>query len=535
MASKAESESPRRIVYLPLDERPCNLLFPRMQVPQDGRIELRVPPDSLLGHKKQPADREALVDWLRAELPGADSAVISLEMLLYGGLLSSRIHADEAAAVAERLDAFAELLRDARASRRGAAGRADGLADGADALDADGELDVSLFGLIMRTPSYSSAEEEPDYYARYGREIFLRGYLQDKANRHSLSRSEAARLGELACIPEEIVQDYDRRRAANLGALMGVGRLLADGSAQRLVLPEDDTAEYGYGPREKRALMARFAELGVSDRVFSYPGADEVGSILTARAAIAGHGPPSVYPLYSSHAAAGIVPRYESQPLALSVAAQIEAAGGVQASRPEDADVLLVVVAPEGRMEEAAAQYRVSSHIQETRYRSHVDLAEEISRCSEAAPPSRTLAIADCVFANGADDQLVRALRDRGLWGRIDAYAAWNTSGNTVGTVIARAVLEHTFPDRQTRERNLIYRLLDDWAYQVHARHAAQAQDAGGPVSALRPGVEQEMRRHWRSVFATPGPEPVFPDLDSVFIGISFPWDRLFELRIDLA
>jgi hypothetical protein len=494
---------------------------------------------------KEPADRAGLLEWLRRELPGADYAVISVEMLLYGGLLPSRIHVDEADAVAARLDAFAELLRDLRSGGTSAP-------------------EVSLFGLIMRTPAYAGNEEEPDYYAEYGREIFLRGYLRDKAGKESLSAEERAQLDALGCVPDAVLRDYDRRRAANLSALMGVGRLLADGSVQRLVLPEDDTAEYGYGPREKRALMRHLVDLGVSERVLSYPGADEVGSMLVARAATAGHPPPKVYPLYSPSQAPTVVPRYESQPLGESVSAQIRAAGAVPADRPEEADIVLAVVAPAGAMTEAAEQHREETPVRRERYRRHLEFADKLARLWEAAPSEQTHAVADCVFANGADEQLVRAFRDRGLWSRIEAYAAWNTTGNTLGTVIARAVVEHAYPDAATRERNLVYRLLDDWAYQLHGRQVGRDLPApGGEVesgndhlAAVRPRIEAEMRSRWRDMFAGPeappdaGPEarpearpeaepaveparPIFPHHDTPFRSLSFPWRRLFEVEID--
>ena len=50
-----------------------------------------------------------------------------------------------------------------------------------------------------------------------------------------------------------------------------------------LTVPKDDTAEYGYAALDQMAIAKRVRELRLPDRVFVYPGADEVGSVLFAR------------------------------------------------------------------------------------------------------------------------------------------------------------------------------------------------------------------------------------------------------------
>lgn len=540
----AGDRSRRRILYLPLDERPCNYLFPQLQLPPSSGVDLLMPPRAFLGRKKEPADREALMDWLARELPGSEHAVVSLEMLLYGGLLPSRVHQDQPATIRRLLERFAAILR------RSGAG--------------PGGPEVSLFGLIMRTPAYSSDEEEPDYYAHYGRQIFLRGYLDHKHALEGLSAREEALLGSTACIPATIISDYERRRRTNLESLYGVGELLREGLVRRFVLPEDDTAEFGYGPREKAAVLARFAELGVGDRVHSYPGADEVGMVLTARAATslrtvtAGSGFDSteagessrvarVYVLYSHEAARRIVPKYESQSLERSVAAQIDAVGAVEVGDPAAADIVLGVAAPAGSMIEAAEQSHAPAAASETE--AFVDSLMAL----QAGGPGRVCALADCVHANGSDRHLVELLSRRGAWGRLAGYAGWNTAGNTLGTVLARALLEWRFPDASARLRNLSYRLLDDWAYQTHIRTRAREELAGAPPAgpsagvppAVRASVEAGLRADWLALLELCPSEqsaaghglaagtglPAEPGLR----GICFPWDRLFEIQLELG
>ena len=79
----------RKIVYLPLDERPCNALF----VPKlfnGENLNIVIPPK--MGFKKTPARWEDISAFLIKECADADGLVLSMDMLLYGGLIPSRLH-----------------------------------------------------------------------------------------------------------------------------------------------------------------------------------------------------------------------------------------------------------------------------------------------------------------------------------------------------------------------------------------------------------------------------------------------------------
>ena len=57
----------KTMLYLPLDERPCNWLFPQMMTRGVAELELLTPPKELLGRKKTPADLEGLWGCLGGE------------------------------------------------------------------------------------------------------------------------------------------------------------------------------------------------------------------------------------------------------------------------------------------------------------------------------------------------------------------------------------------------------------------------------------------------------------------------------------
>lgn len=52
------------ILLLPLDERPCNFLYPALMVEKCTDVQLLLPPKELMGSKKRPAPFLLLAQWL---------------------------------------------------------------------------------------------------------------------------------------------------------------------------------------------------------------------------------------------------------------------------------------------------------------------------------------------------------------------------------------------------------------------------------------------------------------------------------------
>src|SRR6202011_2892592 len=79
-----------RVAFLPLDDRPVTRgAF--LQLAALSAIEVATPPRPRLGARRQPADVEALWDWVEGEGAQADLLIASAELLIYGGLVPSRI------------------------------------------------------------------------------------------------------------------------------------------------------------------------------------------------------------------------------------------------------------------------------------------------------------------------------------------------------------------------------------------------------------------------------------------------------------
>lgn len=483
-----------KIVYVPLDERPCNYRFPQMQFPTSAGVELIRPPIEILGSKKRPAAVDRVLEWLEAELSHSDGAVLSLEMLIYGGLLPSRIHRTEHKLLAARVERVLGAIQRER-SRRG--------------------FPVFVFGLIMRTPSYSNSEEEPDYYDRFGAQIFRTGFLDHKRRTTALSDQETAELHRLRdSVPAEILADYTQRRTANRGVLQAIVAALASDAVDVLVLPQDDTAEFGFGPSDREQIMTEVSDRGVAGSVLTYPGADEVGCTLTARMALrlADAAPPQVKLVFREAEAAARIPPYESVPLNQSVPLQVQVCGaecyreGTATSPP---DIVIFINTSQAETDyEARDQYARDQH-------TFVGRIEQQLGDRIHAP---AVGLCDVAYANGGETGLVEQLHRRRVWNRLASYAGWNTAGNTIGTCIARALLEHLWPDDRTRLANLAYRLADDWAYQAIVR--GRRQEPPQPAVAVK-----ELNRELRRLADSGAPE---------VYAARFPWNRRFEIELEV-
>ena len=99
----------RKIVYLPLDERPCNYDFPYFALEHSDSVSIIRPPMGLMGKKKTPADSDALADFIVHECRDADYLILALDTLLYGGIIPSRLHRLDTELLKERLGALRKI------------------------------------------------------------------------------------------------------------------------------------------------------------------------------------------------------------------------------------------------------------------------------------------------------------------------------------------------------------------------------------------------------------------------------------------
>lgn len=494
----------KRIVFIPLDDRPATRETVLDLLPLTGAL-WTTPPRELLGTRRRPADLEALWRWVERETATADALIASAEVLLHGGLVASRLSADSMEVLWRRLDRLERLVE---------------------------RVPTYLSAVNPRIPTGTS-DEEPGYWGPHGDALRRYSRLLD----HGEQTGDDARLQEgraaLAAVPVAAVDDLLRRRRRQLLINLELILAAARGSPRTLLIGQDDAEPYGL-TRADLAVLRRFRERLHATGVHISAGADELCARLLARLVTDAIGHvPRVAVRYTFPEARRSVPRYEPVPLEETIAAHLGAAG---CTISDDGPEALVWVHnfPGVQQREAVDQ----------RGAPPAPVRTVAAALAEAASRGLVCGCADVRFANGADDALVHSFLAREDFAGLAGYAGWNTCSNSLGTVIAQVLLSFyarahlsEVRYRQIRRRYLARRLLDDWGYQTVVRPYL-ARDVlpglGADPTSLGPAcgpVREAAQRRFR--------EQVLPSVERLFgapamMGLSFPWDRLFEVDIEL-
>ena len=498
--------SAEKILFIPHDNRPVSCQQPAEVVAQLG-YEIISPPNEFL------TKPDELWLWLNENARSASAAVVSSDALLYGGLIPSRSHNIDADELFARVENFKAL----RENNRG--------------------LRLYVFGSLMRTPQFGTPGdiEEPDYYGEFGADIFQLTKLLDKQEISKLSGKEKFYLDNLERnIPDEILDDYFARRVKNLSATKKLIDFTDTEVIDYFVIGRDDNAPLSQTHRENRQLLA-YMENIPKTKAQSHAGIDEYAMLLLTRAVNDLRGDiPFVNVQFNRGVGAKTVPHYSDEEIGQTVRNEILIAGGMFVPSPARADfVLLVNTDPKGETYELHNSFppQVLTKRQQKYFRRNAE--QFAAQIEEALEKNLPAGVADINFANGSDNALMTELRDKNLLFKLQSYAGWNTATNTTGFALGTGILAKHM-SRQSVDKLLARRYLDDWAYQANVR--TQIADE---LSKLPDGLQiyinfgeheaeiiQRENRLMRE-FA----EKNLPQWRN--FTLSNPWHRMFECRID--
>ncbi|MBY7144483.1 DUF4127 family protein [Virgibacillus sp. NKC19-3] len=500
------------ILYIPLDERPCNVIYPQHLVGTRDDVQLIIPPKQFLGNKKQAADVDKIWGFVWKNINKVDGVVLSAEMLIYGGLLPSRLHHLTAEERKSRIDMFRKLR------------------------ELYPLIPIYVSNLIMRTPKFSTSDEEPDYYAQYGRELFRRAYLQDKKDRTGINDQEKNELKQAsAAIPSAYIQDYEFRREFNRQVNLQLLGLVDEGIIDFLSIPQDDASIFGYTAKDQSIVYRFIEENRLQQKVMVYPGADEVGDTLLARMLNKLLSQkPLIYYFYSSTNGPYIVPLYEDRPMHESVKAHVLASGCQVTEKPEEADFILAINAPGFVMEEASNQKH-----KDVTYSSYRHLGYFAQQICDWAQLDKPVVLADSAFANGGDLELISYLDDYNVLDELISYKGWNTNGNTLGTSIAAGVFGYENQCPLEIQNNLLYHIFDDAFYQSKVRKEITDTllptldgnyfDLNNQDHIVQKEIKKNILLEYRTTIKNS-----FKNITLSQFNLFCPWSRMFEIEIDL-
>jgi len=546
---------------IPLDDRSVNYECLQMLGEAAG-FDVLLPPKAWLGTPWRAGDTARLHAWLVDYAPRAEALIVAVDTLGYGGLVNSRRSTASTEAVLQRLECLLQIKQ------------------------THPHTTLLAFNVLMRITRGNDAEEEKAYWADYGARIFRLSYLEDRAAMAVGAPAEADEIATLRRdIPPELVADFLAGRARNHAVNRTMVDWAASGVFDYLIIPQDDTVEYGWNIAESRRLRRYVSEIGATARVSIYPGTDETTMLLLARyAAQRASFAPRVRLRYSG--ADHIVTAYEDRPMTEMVKAHLGPLGGVVCDDPAAADITLFVNAPAevqgngpeqwplaltevqiaglpARSQVALATYRQHSNGAATlreMFTVRRDLPEFVRALSSDLDTGRTCAVVDVAFVNAGDLALGELLARLPALRQLAAYGGWNTAGNTLGCVLSHAVIRHL--QRQqgaspqavaAHVRFLFLRLVEDYLFMARLRTQIAVEElpalglpitlgnVGEHAESVRAMVEHKLgeaaillsNERFAGQCITAGATEIVMETLTL-TDVELPWGRLFDLTMNV-
>lgn len=441
----AQNQTPKsqRILLVPLDDRPPCLQMPvRLGAVADA--EIVTPPRELLGNFTVAGQSDKIIEWLKTQdLKRFDAAVVSLDMLAYGGLVAMReMGATTRETAQKRIDFMREMKRK------------------------NPRLPIYASSVIMRLAPTGNVTNEA-YRAKLARYAEIVSETAD-----AKLQAEAKKLA--AEIPADAMANYKSARARDLAGNFQAIELAKNGTFDYLILSQDDAHPTGVHVAERESLIKKVNELKLQEKIPVQPGADEVSMLLLARLINKKYNfAPRVLPVYSSEATRQKVMPFEDRKLFETVSYHIKAVGGREVASEKDADVLFYVYA---------------SRLENERYKS---FADEIEKSLNAGKRLILVDVDLLAKTEGGDPNFMEEIKRRGIVQRLSGFAAWNTAGNMIGTALPQGVMfeavEQYYGSRRSPQAIainvrsnaaqkwfLLHRFIDDYVYNTIVRTAAK-------------------------------------------------------------
>lgn len=395
------------VLLVPLDGRPpCRQLI--IDSGAMAGIDIVTPPDELRDYYSQPGDTAGLRPWLQAHLAGQQAAILSIDQLLYGGLLAARENTATPAQIADLCD----YLRALHAAHP--------------------DVPLYAFSILPRLTPQDGIDgyQERRDLVRYSR---LRG---EQAAGLPVDTDELTRLEQ--AIPPASLARYLAHFAENRLLNEQLSLLAQDGVLHLLVLGQDDGERYSIPNIEKEALRTYLVGHGITaQQVCITHGADEIALSLLARWYNEQQGyTPRIYVDYDQPASATRTMPYMAVDNATTAAEKIALLGGTSVTSPDDADCTLLIATRDNEQDTLDAR------------------AATAQRLAAALQAGQRLALVDLSKHFTAEETVLPLLlQEQAPLLNLTAYAGWNTASNAIGTATAQASL-YLAARRATRTTN---------------------------------------------------------------------------------
>ncbi len=393
--SEAAQSSSKKILLIPLDGRPPCRNF----VLQAGSIagyEILPPPSEIQDYYSLPADTQRLRAWIQENIEGSHAVILSMDQLLYGGLLAAREKEAPPEKQAELLAFLRQLHTDFPS------------------------IPIYAFSILPRLTPQDTID---GYYEKR----YLMEYSRLVGKQHAglpVDENELSRLAEK--ISPESMEKYLSHFQESTSLNRELAILAKEGTLERLILGQDDGEKYSIPNIEKEKLQNFLQTEKIPEsKVFLTHGADEIALTLLAEIKTKDiNFQPCVCVKYNDEKTPDRIMPYMAVTTRESTEEKLRMLHAKLAASPEEADLTLFISCNDSD-EDTLASRRNSLHaLQSLLSGNHplalVDLSKHFQKEETLLP----LLIQEDYPLN-----------------TMIAYAGWNTTSNSIGTALAQALL----------------------------------------------------------------------------------------------
>lgn len=474
----------RNIYVVPIDDRPCHNEYIINAMKHVDTVSLNFIPKEYLGHFMRGGDRDKLEAYLLEKCMNMDVLILSIDALLFGGLVQAR---SMEALPLEYYERQLQILTTLK--------------------QRNPNLVIYAYSVIMRLTTTVTDSKHLDVWEN----IFRYSQLVHQAELNPQFIAEMERVKEK--IPKDKLDDYLFARKRNHEMNKLSIDLVKTGVIDYLVLCQEDTHAFGLHVAEQMYLQQHIDTEKLEKRVLIKNGTDEMVALLLAR--VLNTDKLAVY-LESSYVDDDYVAVFEDKPIITNIKRAFEVAN-ITLRNDFDANTPIFLALP-------AHGNTVDLAFMPLKEVAPITESQVVFYSRYAANP---VAILDSQHGNGGDIRVLESVLSKIPFENVTGYSAWNTGSNAIGTL----VLDQIIACIAKPNRDYIkLRIVDDALYQgiVRSKINEYMNGLGLDVWANNPMdvVDTEVTRLLKLESAK------HICTQNVAFSACLPWGRSFEILL---
>lgn len=510
------------ILLVPLDSRPvCSTMVQKL-----GRIvglNVIVPPKELLDNYRHPANRKKLYEWLNNNISHYQKAIISADILLHGSLLQSR----QTTVTPKEQQKFLQGLQKLR--------QENGM-----------HTAIDIFSIIPRL--LVSDELLPDRWYQF--HLMRYSQLLDMTEINNDPYMTKELLEYQNKIPNNILAKYlalfKNSHQFNL-ALLEAARKQQSQVPFNIIIGQDDASPFGLPHRNALQLQKFMQHEKLQHHTSITYGADEIASLLLTRYYLQQQKwQPKVYLQFATPNTEFMHMPYMAVSTGAAIRNQLQFVGAAITGDYQAADVILYIHCGDEK---------------------HLPQKQQVQAISNILAQNKRLALVDLSANFNAEEMLLPYLLDEKVpVNHLCAYAGWNTFSNSSGTAIAQSLLftgrlyELQKAKSEPQQIAALYaqnlqftieRMIEDYYYQkkLHPQLRPYLESFGITPTDLMPDAKEQTEFSLQKkislyscylLHSNLGRTPFYEDKHNAYylrdlaIGVRLPWNRIFEVSLDV-